>query len=97
MMVNKNLGKKYLAEILKKRTGYSLLFSKKLIDDLLEIIKFQIKNNKVIFKNFGSFEILSKKKRLGRNPKTKETFEIPQRISIKFVASKNLQKKMNFQ
>ena len=97
MMVNKTLGKKYLAEILKKRTGYPLLFSKKLIDDLLEIIKFQIKDNKVIFKNFGSFEILSKKKRLGRNPKTKETFEIPQRISIKFVTSKNLRKKMNFQ
>ena len=61
-MVNKTLGKKYLAEILKKRTGYSLLFSKKLIDDVLEIIKLQIKYNKEIFKKLGSFEILSKKK-----------------------------------
>ena len=31
MTGNKNLGKKYLANILKKKTGYSLLFSQKLI------------------------------------------------------------------
>ena len=42
MTGNKNLGKKYLANILKKKTGYSLLFSQKLIDDFLDIMKFKI-------------------------------------------------------
>ena len=95
-MISNNLKKIDFAKKLSLKMGFPVSLSKKLIDDLLEIIKFKIKDNKVILKNFGSFEILFKKKRLGRNPKTKETFEISQRISVKFVASKNLQKKINF-
>ncbi len=82
MVENKNLGKKYLAEVLKKKTGYSLLFSQKLIEDLLEIIKFKIKDNKVIFKNFGSFETLSKKKKIRKKSKNKRNIRnIPKNIS----------------
>lgn len=95
MTGNKNLGKKYLANILKKKTGYSLLFSQKLIDDFLDIIKFKIKDNIINLKNFGSFKTIYKKKRIGRNPKTKEIFEISSRKSVKFIVSKNLQKKIN--
>ena len=38
-----------------------------------------INKDKLNLKNFGSFKILKKKERLGRNPKTKEEFIISAR------------------
>ena len=44
-----------------------------------------INKDKLSLKNFGSFKILNKKPRLGRNPKTKETFIISARKTLTFI------------
>ena len=49
---------------------------------------------KVNIKNFGSFKIIFKDKREGRNPKTKEKFTISSRNVIKFVSSDILKQKI---
>ena len=46
-------------------------------------------------KNIGSFKILAKKERIGRNPKTKEEFIITPRNTVSFTASKFLKKIVN--
>ena len=43
-------------------------------------------------KNIGSFKLLNKKKRVGRNPKTKEEHIITERKSVSFKASKEVTK-----
>ena len=66
-------------------------------EDFFDIIFQSLKrNNKVKIANFGTFEIREKKKRLGRNPKTKETKIISERKVILFKASKELKRKINY-
>jgi integration host factor subunit alpha len=89
--VNKNnLTKIDIIKNLSKKTGFSILFSKKLLNDFLNIIIHQIKMNELNLKNIGSFKLINKKERLGRNPKTKEEFIISARKSLRYVASKKL-------
>jgi len=79
-----------LSKNISERIGISVSLSKKLTEDLLEILSNKIKDNRLNLKNVGSFRIINKKDRIGRNPKTKEEFIIRSRKSISFTASKNL-------
>tara|TARA_B100000575_G_C23081044_1_gene622848 strand:+ start:574 stop:864 length:291 start_codon:yes stop_codon:yes gene_type:complete len=92
---NKNFKKIDLAKNLSSKKGFSLLYSKKLIDDLLNTITQNIIKKKLNLKNLGSFRILKKNKRIGRNPKTKEIFTINERKVISFLPSKKITKNLN--
>ena len=94
-MTKKNITKIEISKILSQRTGLSLLYSKKILNDLIQIIIKQVKNNNLILKNIGTFKIISKNERIGRNPKTKEEFLIKKRKTISFISSKNLSKIIN--
>ena len=89
-MKNKSLTKLELSKILSKKKGYSTLYSKKIIDDFFEILKISIKENNFKLKNIGSFKLLDKNSRIGRNPKTREMFTISSRRTISFIQSKKL-------
>ena len=84
-----------LSKNISEKIGVSVSLSKKLTEDLLEILSNKIKDNDLNLKNVGSFRIIDKKDRIGRNPKTKEEFIIRSRKSISFTASKNLIANMN--
>ena len=84
-----NFKKEDIAKILSSKSGLSISYSKKLINDLIVIMFEIINTDKLILKNFGSFKILNKKSRLGRNPKTKEKFIISARKILTFKTSKN--------
>ena len=94
-MTKKNITKKEIAESLSQNTGFPLSFSKKLINNLLNIMCEQLKNNNLIIKNIGSFKLIEKNERIGRNPKTKEEIIICKRKSISFLSSKNLTNYLN--
>ena len=79
-----------LSKNISEKIGVPVSLSKKLTEDLLEILSNKIKDNDLNLKNLGSFRIINKKDRIGRNPKTKEEFIIRSRKSISFIASKNL-------
>ena len=70
-MTKFNYTKIQLSKLLNEKKGFSITLSNKIIDDLLEAIIENIKRNNFNLKNFGSFKILNKKARIGRNPKTK--------------------------
>ena len=89
-MNKNNLIKDDIIKNLSHRSGFSTNLSKKIIDDLIEILINSIVNKGLNLKNLGSFNLLNKRERLGRNPKTKKEFIIKKRKSISFVASKNL-------
>ena len=76
-------------------TGLSKSYSKKIIDDLVQLIGYNIKSGSFYLKNFGTFNVVHKKERQGRNPKTKETFLITSRKSIIFKSSKKILKSVN--
>ena len=73
-MTKFNYTKIQLSKLLNEKKGFSITLSNKIIDDLLEAIIENIKRNNFNLKNFGSFKILNKKARIGRNPKTKKNY-----------------------
>ena len=90
-----NFQKKDIAKILSARIGFSVSYSKKLINDLIDSMIEIINTDKLILKNFGSFKILKKKSRLGRNPKTKEKFIISARKVLTFKISRKFLLEIN--
>ena len=94
-MTSYNITKINFSKNISDKTGFPISFSKKIVDDLLIIFTEMIKNNDFVLKNIGTFRLLKKNERIGRNPKTKEEFLISRRKSIKFIVSKNLSKVLN--
>ena len=94
-MPKNNLKKIDLIKNLVENIGFSEIYSKKIVDDLFEIITLNIKTGKFVFKNVGSFKLIQKKERIGRNPKTKKEFVISKRKSISFKPSKKILNKLN--
>ena len=89
-MKKNNITKIDIAKELSKKTGYSLELSKILINNLLIVLISSIKKNKLNLKNIGTFKLINKSERIGRNPITKENFVITSRKSISFISSKKL-------
>ena len=83
-MLNKNFKKKHIIDSLSEKTGFSKNFTKKVVNDLLEIFIEHITNSQLNLKNFGTFKTIKKRERLGRNPKTKKEFLISPRKSVSF-------------
>jgi len=96
-MSKKKITKIIIAKELSLKTGFSISFSKKLVDDLVLCITESIKTEKINLKNLGTFKIINKKERKGRNPKTKEQFLISARKTISFIPSKKISLKLNEQ
>ena len=94
-MFRNNLTKIDLINKLSVVTGYSKIFSGKLINDIIEIILLNIKSDNFQLKNIGSFKLIFKKERIGRNPKTKEEFIITPRKQISFTPSKKIIKNLD--
>tara|TARA_B100000029_G_scaffold508809_1_gene596559 strand:+ start:2365 stop:2655 length:291 start_codon:yes stop_codon:yes gene_type:complete len=95
-MVKKNFTRKDISNSIYKNLGFSKNFSSNIVDDLFEtIIQSIIKFNKLKISTFGTFEIINKKERIGRNPKTKIEAKISARKVVKFTPSLNVKKKIN--
>ena len=94
-MLKKDFKKIDLIKDLSLKTGYSQNYSKKIVDDLVNIFIQNIKSGNLNLKNIGSFKLLNKKERIGRNPKTKEEFIISSRKSLSFTSSKKIIDNLN--
>ena len=94
-MSQNNLTKEDICIFLSRKKGYSVLYSKKIINNLIEILIDEIKENSFNLKNIGTFKILNKNERLGRNPRTKEIYKIKARKTLAFKPSTNLSRKIN--
>ena len=95
-MVNNNFTRKDLSNKIHKNVGFSKNLSLKIVDDFFEsIILAIIKSNKIKISSFGTFSILNKKERMGRNPKTGVEKKIFSRKVVKFKSSLPFKKKIN--
>ena len=91
-----NLTKKDLINSIYMQIGYSKKIAENLLEDLLNTITENLKKNKKLkIAKFGTFSIRSKKKRIGRNPLTKENKEISDRNVVLFKASKEFKDLIN--
>ena len=95
-MTKKNFTRKDLSNKIYKNLGFSKNFSLSIIDSFFEILVTElIKTNKVKISSFGTFKVMKKKERIGRNPKTKEEAKISPRKVVKFKPSLFIKEKLN--
>ena len=97
-MLKKNITRKDLCNKIYQNLGFSKNISLTIIDDFFEsIISELIKTNKIKISNFGTFQVISKNERIGRNPKTKIKAIIVARKVVKFKPSIAIKEKLNRQ
>ena len=95
-MVKKNFNRKNLSNKIYQNLGFSKNFSSTIVDNFFEIMTSElIRSNKVKISSFGTFKVMSKKERIGRNPKTKIEAKITSRKVVKFKPSLTIKKKLN--
>ena len=95
-MVKKNFTRKDLSNKIYQNLGFSKNLSSKIVDNFFEaLISGIIKSNKIKISSFGTFSVLNKKERMGRNPKTKVEAKIFSRKVVKFIPSLLLKEKLN--
>ena len=95
-MTNKNFTRKDLSNKIFKNLGFSKNLSSKIVNDFFQtLISEIIKLNKIKISSFGTFTVLNKNERMGRNPKTKVDAKIFSRKVVKFKPSLLIKKKIN--
>ena len=95
-MVKKNITRKDISNKINKKIFFSKNLSSKIVDDFCESIIYEIINfNKIKISSFGTFSVINKKARIGRNPKTKIEAKILPRKVVKFKASVLIKNKIN--
>ena len=94
-MIKNNYSKIHISKEINRKMGFSVLYSKKIVNDFITSCLNIIKDEIIILKNIGSLKSIDKNERIGRNPKSKEEFIINKRKSISFTPSKKLLKILN--
>ena len=94
-MIRNSLKKIEIAKNLRLKKGYSLSYSKTIIDNLIYSMSQILKTDNFILKNIGSFKLKNKAERIGRNPKSGEVYKIKKRKVLSFKTSKKLNNLIN--
>ncbi len=95
-MVKKNFTRKDLINKIYQNLGFSKNYSSTVVDNFFEtLIQELITSGKIKITSFGTFKVVKKKQRIGRNPKTKaEAIILPRKV-VKFSPSLLLKQKIN--
>ena len=91
-----NITRKKLYNRIHQNLGFSKNISSQIVDDFFELLIDElIKKRRVKISSFGTYKVIDKKERIGRNPKTKVMAKICARKIVKFKPSLKTKKKIN--
>jgi len=88
------------SELLKKFCDQNPQLLRKDLEKILEIIFIQIsealsRGENVEIRGFGTYKIVKRKARTGRNPKNSQPVEIPEKNAVRWKMSKNFFSRLN--
>ncbi|RLE13632.1 hypothetical protein DRJ04_03955 [Candidatus Aerophobetes bacterium] len=85
------MNKAELVDEVARQTGLTKKVCRQTVDAVISTIKDSLaRREKITLVGFGSFKIMTRKSRRGRNPQTGEEIQIPAKEVPKFEAGKNL-------
>lgn len=85
------MNKSEMVAAIAKKAGLPQKHTEKVIDSLIEIIaKTLKKGDKLTLSRFGTFKVVVRKARTGRNPRTGAAIRIARKKVPKFVVSKKI-------
>lgn len=94
-MAQQTLTRAEISEHMAVKVGISRQRATKILEDVLEeMIKALVTEGHLKLSSFGSFTILHKKNRIGRNPKTRKEVMITPRKTVSFRASHILKERI---
>ena len=97
-MLKKNFTRKDLSVKVYQKLGFSKNISSSIIDNFFDSLVSELtKSNKIKISSFGTFEVINKNERIGRNPKTKIETKISARKVVKFKSSLLINERLNRQ
>ncbi|MBL6857434.1 MAG: HU family DNA-binding protein [Pelagibacteraceae bacterium] len=96
-VIRENTHKKDIIKNIYRKIGLPNTYAAQILNDIINILTLNIITKKIIkIKNFGTFYLKKKSKRVGRNPKNKKIdHEISERNVVIFKPSELLKKKLN--
>lgn len=87
--------KREVAERVAKKTGQPQLAVKQIIQVFFdEVITDMIQGNRLEFRDFGVFEVIKRKPRTGRNPKTGQKVGVPAKRVVTFKMGKLMKERV---
>ena len=90
------MNKVELVEAMAKKTGLSKKDAEGALKAFIETVEFEVKKGrKVQLVGFGTFEVVERPARTGRNPQTKKKMKIAASKAPKFKAGKALKDSVN--
>ena len=93
--MNRTITKADIIDHLHDELGLSKSECKQIVEDFFQEIRDSLVNNEAVkLSGFGNFELIDKKARPGRNPKTGENVTIKARRVVSFRAGKKLRKRI---
>ena len=96
MIQKQNISRDEIAVAIQSEFGFNKKLCLDIVNDVVDIIIEGLQSDKKVkIHNFGTFKLNKKNNRIGRNPKTKEEYNIASRNVITFKASKILLKYIN--
>ena len=90
-----NFSKNILIKNIAKKSLVSSSDATSILELFLLLIKDKAKSKSVKLSRFGSFSFKKTPKRLGRNPKTKDSYIIPMLNKLNFKSSSKIKEKIN--
>ena len=89
------MNKAELVEAVSAKAGLTRKETGNVVDAMTETITDTLsKGGKVTLVGFGTFQVMERKARRGRNPQTGQTIEVPAKKVPRFVAGKGLREKV---
>jgi len=80
-----SLSKRHLSKSLKQTLNLRSEVADGIVNAFFEIARESVNSgNTLKLSGFGTFEVVQTKERVGRNPKTMESFDIPSKQKVKF-------------
>ena len=90
-----NFSKADIAKNISKKSFVSTGDARIIVESFLSLIKNKSKLTSVKLSGFGSFSFKKTPKRLGRNPKTSESYIIPELNKLNFKPSNKIKENLN--
>jgi len=90
-----SLTKNNIINNLKKNSSLSVIEASSIFESFLSVIKSKSKSKSVKLSGFGTFSFKKTPKRAGRNPKTKDSYIIPELYKLNFKPSSKVKEQIN--
>jgi nucleoid DNA-binding protein len=90
-----SLTKNNIINYLKKNSSLSFDEASNIFESFLSVIKSKSKSKSVKLSGFGTFSFKKTPKRAGRNPKTKDSYIIPELYKLNFKPSNKVKEQIN--